>query len=253
MAFQIWNPGEYRRCADFAPDTERAVLELLEPKAGERIFDLGCGAGILAKELAAAGCTVTGADSSREMVEASRAAGEDAMLADVLSLETKEKFDAVISSGALHWMPDHYAVVRLVWNLLKPGGRFAGECGGEGCVRAIREGMKIALIKRGLDYRARNPWKFPALGGFSDILENQGFRVKFIARVDRPTHLAHGMRQWLELFSASHTDGFTAEERESFYDEVEAYCRPVLYSKKNGWFADYVLLRFLAVKPEERA
>ncbi len=156
-----------------------------------------------------------------------------------------------MSNAAIHWMPDHYAVVRRVWNLLKPGGRFAAECGGEGCVRILREGMKIALIKRGIDYKARNPWKYPELGAFSKILENQGFQVKFIARIDRPTPLSNGLRGWREVFSASHTAGFSDTERESFYQEVEDYCRPMLYDEKKGWTADYVRLRFLAVKPAE--
>ena len=78
-----------------------------------------------------------------------------------------------------------------------------------------------------------------------------GFQVKFIARIDRPTPLVHGLRRWLEVFSASHTDGFTSEQKDAFYKEVEDYCRPMLYSEQNGWTADYVRLRFLAVKPEE--
>lgn len=248
---QIWNPETYRKSADFVTELGRPVIELLEPKAGERILDLGCGNGVLTRELADMGCSVVGMDSSPEMVEAAKALGIDARIADAQTLKMDEKFDAVMSNAAVHWMPDQYAVVRRVWNLLKPGGRFAAECGGEGCVRIIREGMKIALIKRGIDYKSRNPWKFPELGAFADILENQGFRVKFIARIDRPTPLPNGLRGWLEVFSASHTEGFTEAEKSAFYEEVEAYCRPTLYDEKTGWTADYVRLRFLAVKPEE--
>ena len=148
-------------------------------------------------------------------------------------------------------MADQYGVVRGVWRALKPGGRFAAECGGEGCIRIIREGMKIALIKRGLDYKARNPWKYPELGTISDILENQGFKVSYIARIDRPTPLVKGLRAWLEVFSNYHTAGFSEADKIHFYKEVEDYCRPFLYTEENGWFADYVRLRFLAVKPAD--
>ena len=213
MTNQIWNPQEYRKSADFVPKLGEPVIELLEPKAGERILDLGCGTGILTKKLADMGCSVIGTDASPEMVAAARELGVEAFLADAQTLKMDEKFDAIMSNAAVHWMPDHYAVVRRVWNLLKPGGRFAAECGGEGCVRIIREGMKIALIKRGIDYKARNPWKYPELGAFSKILENQGFQVKFIARIDRPTPLPAGLRGWLEVFSASHTEGFSEAER----------------------------------------
>lgn len=176
-------------------------------------------------------------------------AGIDARLMDGERLDFQGEFDAVISNAALHWMSDQYAVVRGVWNALKPGGRFAAECGGEGCVRVIREGMKIALIKRDIDYKARNPFKYPKLGEYASVLENQGFKVGYIARIDRPTPLQDGLRGWLEVFSESHTRGFSQAEKEKFYIEVEDYCRPILYNTKTGWKADYVRLRFLAVKP----
>lgn len=64
------------------------------------------------------------------------------------------------------------------------------------------------------------------------------------APIDSPTPLAGG----LEVFSHSHTEGFSESAKELFYNEVEAYCLPTLYSKQNGWLADYVRLRFFALK-----
>lgn len=249
MSDKSWNPEDYRYETEFDPSLAKPVFELLEPKAGEKILDLGCGNGALTKELADMGCRVVGVDSSPKMVAAAKALGVDARLLDGERLHLDEKFDAVMSNAALHWMSDHYAVVRGVWGVLNPSGRFAAECGGEGCIRIIREGMKIALIKRGIDYKARNPWKYPELGTYSKILENQGFKISYIARIDKPTPLPDGLRDWLEVFAKNHVEGFTDEEREAFFKEVEDYCRPMLYTKENGWVADYVRLRFLAVKP----
>ena len=163
----------------------------------------------------------------------------------------EEKFDAVLSNDALHWMPDQYAVVRRVWNLLKPGGALRRRVRRRGLRARHTRGHEDSADQARHRLQSAQPVKFPELGTFSDILENQGFQVKFIARIDRPTPLVHGLRRWLEVFSASHTDGFTSEQKEAFYKEVEDYCRPMLFSEQNGWTADYVRLRFLAVKPEE--
>ncbi len=249
MSDQRWDPELYKKGAGFVPLFGRPVIELLEPQKGEKILDLGCGDGTLTRELAALGCDVLGVDSNPEMIAAAKAAGLEADLIDGEHMDFNEEFDAVMSNASIHWMKDQYAVVRGVWKALRPGGRFAAECGGEGCIRIIREGMKIALIKRGIDYRSRNPWKFPELGKFSKILENQGFTVSYIARIDRPTPLTNGLRTWLDVFANSHTEGFSAAERDLFYDEVEEYCEPFLRTDENGWVADYVRLRFLAVKP----
>ena len=251
MANQTWNPENYNKSARFIIEFGRPVIELLAPKPGERILDLGCGTGILTKELADAGCEIVGLDSSPEMVEAAKQLGIDARLIEGVEFESRKKFEAVISNAALHWMPDKYLVVRRVWQALKPGGRFAAECGGDGCLRIVREGMKIALAKRGLDYKARNPWKFCEYAEFSEILKAQGFKIEYIARIDKPTELGtDGLRGWLKVFANSHTEGLEEADKEAFYDEVEAYCKPMLF--KNGkWYVDYVRLRFLAVKPEE--
>ena len=141
MSNQCWGPEIYKKGADFVPLFGRPVIELLDPKKEEKILDLGCGNGTLTKELADMGCAVTGIDTSPEMVEAARSLGLKAEVMDGEHLHFREEFDAVMSNAAIHWMNDQYAVVRGVWKSLKPGGRFAAECGGEGCIRVIREGM----------------------------------------------------------------------------------------------------------------
>ena len=249
MANQNWSSEDYNKKADYLYELGKPVIELLNPQPGEKILDLGCGTGKLTKIVADMGCDVTGIDADPAMVEATKELGIKAFLHDAEHLNIDGQYDAIMSNGALHWMADQYGVVKGVWKALKPGGRFAAECGGEGCVRIIREGIKLALTKRGVDYKARNPWKYPELGTMADILETKGFKVSYIARVDRPTPLKTGLRGWLEVFANAHTEGFTAEEKESFYTDVENYCKPMLYTEENGWVADHVRLRFMATKP----
>jgi protein-L-isoaspartate O-methyltransferase len=40
-----WNAGDYARVAGFVPALGAAALDLLDPKPGERILDVGCGDG----------------------------------------------------------------------------------------------------------------------------------------------------------------------------------------------------------------
>ena len=55
---QRWDPERYARNARFVADLGAPLLELLDPKAGERILDLGCGDGPLTLKLMAVGAEV---------------------------------------------------------------------------------------------------------------------------------------------------------------------------------------------------
>ena len=56
-------------------------MELLAPRPGERILDLGCGDGALTETLVAAGCRVVGVDGSAEQIAAAESRGLDARIA----------------------------------------------------------------------------------------------------------------------------------------------------------------------------
>src|SRR5215469_7788601 len=78
---QSWDPDSYARNARFVSDLGAPVVELLAPRAGERILDLGCGDGALTQKLAELGCDVVGVDSSAPQIEAARRLGLDARVA----------------------------------------------------------------------------------------------------------------------------------------------------------------------------
>ncbi len=143
------------------------MLELLDPKPGERILDLGCGDGVLTEKIVAAGAAVVGVDASAEMIDAARRRGLDARVGDGAQLGFAREFDAVFSNAALHWMKrDPDAVIAGVARALKPGGRFAGELGGHGCVAAITVALFAVLARRGASGSLESPWYFPTVADY---------------------------------------------------------------------------------------
>src|SRR6476660_9480981 len=98
-ARQSWDARQYAERARFVSDLGMPVVDLLAPRPGERVLDLGCGDGILTKKLMALGCRVVGVDGSPDMVRAAAALGVDARLVDGRALTFDTEFDAVFSNA----------------------------------------------------------------------------------------------------------------------------------------------------------
>ena len=245
---QTWDPERYERNARFVSDLGQPVLDLLAPRAGERVLDLGCGDGVLTERLVAAGCRVVGVDGSPAQVAAARARGLDAHVMDGQALDFEDEFDAVFSNAAMHWMKRADAVIAGAHRALRPGGRFVAELGGEGCVAHIKGALIAALDRRGIDGAALDPWYFPDVASYSARLEAGGFTVRWIALIPRPTPLPGDVTGWLETFAESFTSALSAHERPEFLAEVREALRPALCDASGNWTADYVRLRFAATK-----
>jgi len=246
---QTWDPERYARNARFVSDLGAPVVELLAPRAGERILDLGCGDGALTAKLVALGCTVVGVDASAQQIAAARTLGLDAHVVSGEELAFAAEFDAVFSNAALHWMRRADRVIDGAWRALRPGGRFVAEFGGAGCVATIADALSAALERRGHDGVAANPWYFPTAEEYGARLSARGFCVASIALIPRPTPLPGAVTGWLETFAESFTSVLPARERPAFLAEVQEALRPALCDADGRWTADYVRLRFAAFKP----
>jgi SAM-dependent methyltransferase len=248
---QSWSAAAYAANAHFVPALGQPVLELLQPRPGERILDLGCGDGVLTEKLAALGAKVIGVDSSPDMIAAACGRGIDARMMDARSLTFENEFDAVFSNAVLHWVKDDPdAPIYSAFRALVPGGRFVGEMGGQGCVAAVTVALMAALERRGiLNAAAWIPWYFPTVDEYEMRLRRAGFMPQSVQLIPRPTPLPTGMRGWLETFANPFCGAVAQRERDDFLDEVTSLLKPVLCDAQGRWTADYMRLRFAAIKP----
>ena len=248
-----WSPADYARNAAFVPRLGDAVLQLLDPRPGERILDVGCGDGALTERIGAAGAKVIGLDSSPEMVEAARARGIDAFVADAEAMDLARfgQFDAVFSNAALHWMLDPDAVASGIFKALRAGGRFVGEMGGAGNLATLRRGLRDELTTRGYDMPEQDPAWYAGVEEFTRLYLVAGFEGIRAELIERPTPLPGGVADWVKTFRSGLLDVAMVPEweRGDVASAVEARLAPALRQADGSWCADYVRLRFSMRKP----
>jgi trans-aconitate methyltransferase len=242
-----WNPDSYSKNARFVSDLGEPLLQLLDPKPGELILDLGCGDGALTEKIADVGCTVYGVDASLAQIEAARRRGLNALVMDGQQMGFKRRFDAVFTNAALHWMKRAELVVEGVANGLKSQGRFVGEFGGKGNVQTIRAALHSGVRKRGIDPWVVDPWYYPSPEEYTALLHKYGFAVESIELIPRPTQLPGDIVDWLGIFAQPFSNSLEESERDNFLQEVKEAVEPSLRKSDGTWCADYVRLRFKAL------
>jgi trans-aconitate 2-methyltransferase len=224
-----WDAGLYDDKHAFVWKHGAALLEMLGPRAGERVLDLGCGTGHLTAQLAAAGAEMVGIDSSPEMVAQARQSYPDIRfeVADARNFAFAEPFDAVLSNAVLHWVREPEPVVACVAGALKPGGRFVAEFGGRGNVAALLAALAGAARQAGCRPFV-SPWYFPALGEYAALLERDGLEVRSAALFDRPTPLEgeHGLRDWVRMFAGDYLVGLPVPNSPAIGAMVKVYLCP---------------------------
>jgi trans-aconitate methyltransferase len=247
-----WDAGLYDDKHSFVWKMAAGLLDLLEPKAGQLILDVGCGTGHLAAQIASTGALVTGIDRSPEMVRQAQEKYPHIFIQvmDARKLAFAEKFDAVFSNATLHWIKEAEQVVGGISGVLRPGGRFVAEFGGKGNVPEFVAAAERAWHACQFAGTMPNPWYYPSIGEYAALLEAHGLEVTYAALFDRPTPLEdgeRGLRNWLEMFGESIVSALSRESREKFAAEVERQARPALY-RDGAWVMDYRRLRVVAIK-----
>ncbi len=180
----VWNPAQYEKFRGERAAPFLDLLSLLEPvPAGGRLLDLGCGTGELtrlAHERLGARETI-GVDSSAAMLAraAPHAGGGLSFVSGDLGSFAQGGFDVVLSNAAIHWVPDHEALVPRLLRLVAPGGQLALQA-------PANDSHASHAISRQV---ARDPEFAGPLGGFvrvSSVLEPEAYaRILFREGVAR--------------------------------------------------------------------
>jgi trans-aconitate 2-methyltransferase len=249
-----WNTALYESKHSFVWEHAEDLLKLLSPRPGERILDLGCGTGQLTEKIAVTEAVTMGIDADTSMVEKARQNYPHLQfaVADAREFQVEQPFDAIFSNAVLHWIPESDAVIRCIYQALKPRGRFVAEFGGKGNVKAITQALFSVLEAFQLTSSITSiPWYFPSIGEYTSSLEKHGLEVIYAALLDRPTPLSDGdagMANWIEMFASRFLLGLSAEEKTNVIQTVEERLKPTLY-QDGTWIADYRRIRVVAFKP----
>jgi arsenite methyltransferase len=130
-------PAELANVSDAAVESFAGVanpFSLGRLRPGERVLDLGSGAGtdsLVAAQMVGESGSVTGIDMTPEMLGKARGAAEQMEAGNVEFVEGEVErlpfpdatFDVVISNGVIDLVPDKEAVFSEIHRVLVPGGR----------------------------------------------------------------------------------------------------------------------------------
>ena len=231
-----------------------SLVEILDPQPGEVILDVGCGSGQLTAEISKFGARAIGFDADRSMVDRCQSEFSDLTFfcADAADFDIPDPVDAIFSNAALHWVTRAEAAVSSMARALKPGGRFVVEFGGKGNVARIVRASNHVLGKA----PEENPWYFPSISEYSELLERNGIEVLSAHLFDRPTVLEQGpagMANWLRMFGGILLQEVPVERKDQVIEEIVARLKnddDSMYDGEN-WTADYRRLRIVGRKVQQ--
>lgn len=248
-----WDAELYDNKHSFVSRLATDLVELLAPKSGECILDLGCGTGHLTHNIASSGAEVIGIDNAPTMLDQARKNYPNLKfeVADGTSLHFTEQFDAIFSNAVLHWIQEPEKVTSGIWRALKPGGRFVAEFGGKGNIKIITTAIYNAIQAANYPINeALNHSYFPSIGEYGTLLEQQGLELIFATLFERPTPLENGeqgLQNWIKMFRNNLLTAVPSDKQTKILADIENQLRSKLY--RNGtWFADYRRIRVIAIK-----
>jgi SAM-dependent methyltransferase len=214
----------------FAPWAQE-ILERARPIGpSDRVLDLGCGTGIVARLLRdrlGAGTRLTGVDASAEMIAHARTLAPeiDWREANAMKLPFADaSFELVVSQQMLQFVPDPAAALREIRRVLAPGGRLVAATW-----RPRRELPLFDLLgqiaERHLGVANEKRFLLGDEALLRGLLDDAGFadvRIEVVTRMDRFHEFPYRLSALAANFDLS---SLPPEEREARLSALEAESR----------------------------
>jgi trans-aconitate 2-methyltransferase len=221
-----------------------ARLEVVAPTA--TVLDVGCGTGRVTEallQLVPRG-RVLAIDASPEMVALARerlGGRAEVWCQSALDLDLRDEVDVLVSTAALHWVPEHDRLWATLARALRAGGRLEAQCGGAGNIASVREAIAQAAQEHAPQLVGFSPWVFATAEETAERLLGAGFGSVRCWLEERPTFPDDVGEFVRTSILAAHMERLLPAQREAFAQAVAERVRPPL---------DYVRLNISAVRQD---
>jgi trans-aconitate methyltransferase len=229
-----WNPAEYDKNSSQIQKWALELLSKFDLTGNERILDVGSGDGKITAEISKMlpKGAVVGIDSSIEMINYSKGKfpqaefpNLDFVLMDAREIRFESEFDIVFSNATLHWLTDHFTVLRRIHESMKPGGTMFLQMGGKGnqeqLIQVLENVTGKAQWKKYLN-GFRFHYGYYGVDEYRDWLKQTGFtekRVQFI-RKDNILKGRDGLAEWNRMAFSPYVQKLPEDLRQAFIYEV---------------------------------
>src|SRR3954454_16168860 len=204
---QAWASDVLARVEGIAPDAT--------------VLDAGAGTGRVTEALLALvpRGRVLALDASADMVALARERLRTRAVVwcqDGLDLDLQEPVDAVVSTAALHWVPDHERLWARLARALRPAGVLEIQCGGQGNIARVREVIEAVAREIAPELVGWSPWVFAGPEETERRLQRAGFASIRCWLQERPTSPEDVNAFVRTSILPAHLARLPAERREQF-------------------------------------
>ncbi len=224
-----WSPSLYVKFEDERTRPAADLLAHVPLESARHVVDMGCGPGNSTELLATRfpEATVTGIDSSAEMLASARARlpGLAFEQADLATWMPAEPIDLLYANAVFQWVPDHLAVLVRLMGALAPGGVLAVQMPDnldEPSHRAMRDAAEAGPWAEKIRAAGIGRERLPPVEAYYDALKPHAARVDlWLTHYQHPLAGVPAIVEWLKSTG------------------LRPYLAPLTEAEKPAFLADY--------------